>query len=211
MPELRRLAGLPGPDALPRPRTSCWSRASTTRSSWPRTASSASVILGEFLELRPARTRRGITPRVDRRARRWRWRASEPPLQPDHHLAAARRHGRRRAGAPGARGRPRRRPWCCWRTTAASCSSFIGAPRRCRTSTASSCGRATSRILLAIVKYVEDAMNVAHDTGDDGRAGDPGGRGQRPLLLVVPAGDLHRADQPVAAPGAAKASTSRTS
>ena len=44
-----------------------------------------------------------------------------------------------------------------------------------------------------------------HDTRSDGRAGDPPGRGQRPLLLVVPAGDLRGAAAPLAAPDRARA------
>ena len=49
-----------------------------------------------------------------------------------------------------------------------------------------------ARILMAMVKYVEDRLNVAHDTGELGVPDDHRRRGQCSLLLVVPAGDLRR-------------------
>ena len=58
------------------------------------------------------------------------------------------------------------------------------------------------RLVPAIVKYVEDRRNVAHDTGVVRRPGDPRRRGQRPVLLVVPADHVRRADAPRAQPRA---------
>ncbi len=54
-------------------------------------------------------------------------------------------------------------------------------------------------ILLAIVKQIEDRVNVARRHRADGRPGGHRHRGQRPLLLLVPAGDLLGADAPLAA------------
>ena len=56
-----------------------------------------------------------------------------------------------------------------------------------------------ARILISIVKYIEDKRNVLHDTRGHGRSRDAGGGRRHPLLLAVPAGDLHRTHQPVAA------------
>ena len=58
------------------------------------------------------------------------------------------------------------------------------------------------RILLAIVKFVEDRMNVAHDTGVMGVQAIIVVEDSVPLLLFLPAGDLHRGDAPLAEPGA---------
>ena len=83
---------------------------------------------------------------------------------PHHHLDARRRHERADAGAPGPRGRPRRRRSCCSPTTAGSWTIS------CERHDVSDLDRiflwqGDVRILLAIVKYIEDRMNVAHDTG----------------------------------------------
>ena len=56
-----------------------------------------------------------------------------------------------------------------------------------------------ARILVSIVKSVEDWRNAEHDTRRGGRAGHPPRRGQRPLLLVLPARDVHGAAAPLAA------------
>ena len=56
----------------------------------------------------------------------------------------------------------------------------------------------TPRILIAMVKYIEDKRNVLHDTRSHGRAGHPRRRRQYSLLLLVPAGDLYRDDHPIA-------------
>ena len=51
-----------------------------------------------------------------------------------------------------------------------------------------------ARILISIVKYIEDKRNVQHDTPRDGSVRCAACRRQYPLLLVVPAGDLYRDD-----------------
>ena len=56
-----------------------------------------------------------------------------------------------------------------------------------------------ARILISIVKYIEDKRNVLHDTRRHERSRDAGGGGRYPVLLALPAGNLHRAHQPVAA------------
>ena len=56
-----------------------------------------------------------------------------------------------------------------------------------------------ARMLVSIVKSVEDWRNAEHDTGVGRRAGHHPRRGQRPVLLVLPAGDVHGAPAPLAA------------
>ncbi len=58
-----------------------------------------------------------------------------------------------------------------------------------------------ARILVAIVKSVEDSEKRRARHPRRRRAGDPPHRGQRPLLLVLPAGDLHRAAPALSAGG----------
>jgi hypothetical protein len=56
-----------------------------------------------------------------------------------------------------------------------------------------------ARILIAIVKYIEDQRNVLHDTQGHGRARAAGGGRQYPLLLLISARDLYRAHQAIPA------------
>ena len=56
-----------------------------------------------------------------------------------------------------------------------------------------------ARILIAIVKYIEDQAQRAARYSRHGGAGAAGGGRQYPLLLLVSAGDLYRADQAIAA------------
>ena len=172
----RPVAGLPGPVPVPRPRHPARRRASTTRSSSRKTASSASSCSSEFLDLdlrhRPGLTRVSTGHEALALAR-------GAALQPRHHARRRRRHGRARARARRARGRPRHRRSC---SLAYDARELVGsaATQRHSASTGCSSGRATSRILLAIVKYVEDRLNVAHDTGEMGVQVDHRDRGQRP-------------------------------
>ena len=143
--------------------TSCSSRACTTRSSSPRTASCDEVILKEFLDLERA-LRRPASRTWRRRTRRSRWRGESARFDlviastqrrrhvgDDARAAAAGgrgRHAGRRAGLRHARGRARSRP----RATSPTRSRVSLAGRRPASSPRSSSTSRTGR-------------NVAHDTG----------------------------------------------
>ncbi|MCK7504930.1 MAG: hypothetical protein MZV70_13190 [Desulfobacterales bacterium] len=84
-------------------------------------------------------------------------------VRPRDHHAAGGRHRRLRAG-PHDQGRTSRSCRCsCWCTRPASTCSTTKPPTA-RRSTASTSGRATRDLLLALIKNLEDRMNVAFDT-----------------------------------------------
>ena len=145
----------------------------------------------------PARA--GCHPGVDRRGSA-RARAQGAPLQPRHHVAARGRHGRHRPGPAaegrgpeGSRGPPGLRP-----------SRADPVPRKAR--------RLRARRDLPLARRREDrpGHREAHRGPHEPRArhwreGGPGDhprRGQRSVRLLVPAGALHRGDQPLAQPRA---------
>ena len=186
-----------------RVRTSCWSSQPLRRLHPAGGRAAQRAHAGRVPRPRPAPHARPH-PRLQRRRGAGAG-SRAAPLQPDRHHAAARRHGRRRAG-PRGRARPGSTcRWCVLAYDNRELERLRGAPRHRAASSACFLWQGDARILLAIVKYIEDQRNVAHDTRSGRRAGHPAGRGQRPLLLVVPADDLHRADPPVPAPDLARA------
>ena len=118
------------------------------------------------------------------------------PVQPDHHVDARRGHGRARARAP----RQGRRPRHPGRAAGLRRARALAVPRAPRHL------RPRARLSLAgrrhhPPRHREGDRGPAERRarhGADGRAGRDRHRGQRPLLLVVPAGDLLGADAPLA-------------
>ena len=111
------------------------------------------------------------------------------PLQPHRHHAAARDMDAAELAAPGPGDGAGRARWSLLAFDNRELTDFLA---RHDTSAVDRVflWQGDARILLAIVKDVEDRLNVAHDTRRRGRAGHPRHRGQRPLLLLVPARDL---------------------
>ena len=183
--------GVPGPDALPGPgHPAGLEPLRLVHAAGGRAAQRADP---RRVPRAVAAPHAGAHPRVERR-RGAGAREGRAALQPHHHHAPPRRHGR---GAARARGRERRGSTCrscCSPTTTTSSRQFVAHARPRRLSSDIFLWQGDARILLAIVKYVEDARNVAHDTA---------AVGVRVILVVednvryyssfLP-DDLHRAD-----------------
>ena len=119
------------------------------------------LLIGESLELNLQHVPRHHA-RLQRAPRRWRWR-DRPRFNLIVTNLASRRYGCRRAGALRSKPPDSMCRWWCWLTTIAR--SRISS-RAIRTADIERIflWQGNARILISIIKYIEDRRNVEHDT-----------------------------------------------